>query len=421
MTDDLLATLAELEQAEPAGDPDVLAELAIVRARVALAEGRYADVVGHCRTALEEDLGPGAHALLAAIGAEAATQRHDTATAFELAAAALAASHEGPPDRRVAAAVAAHLGTVYRSIGAFRAAAASFERARQLDPGGGHRVPSTARLFECVVQLAAEAAGAERDELLQQGADLLAELRAAAPDGLDLDGCDAALAEAAGGAGATRREADGDLAGALADEQVLLRQNRQRTLAEADHLLEQTVLRANLRVGRRQAEAAEDELRAAALVDPLTHLLNRRGLDAALATSPFQGSVLMVDIDHFKQINDQYGHAAGDDVLERMGRLLADVLREGDLLCRYGGEEFLAVLPRTSLAEAAFVGQRLRAAAAGHAWDVVVDGLDVVTVSVGVAAYTGHSVRSAVREADRALYQAKRAGRNRVIVSDART
>jgi diguanylate cyclase (GGDEF)-like protein len=157
--------------------------------------------------------------------------------------------------------------------------------------------------------------------------------------------------------------------------------------------------------------------------DPLTGALNRRGLDLAFpevaATDADDGvvrplSVAMVDIDHFKRVNDEYGHAIGDEVLKRVVHLLSSVLRAGDAIVRMGGEEFLLILPSVELARAAPIAERARAAVAEArftAADVTLE----VTISVGVAERRAGEGRDAlIKRADEALYAAKRDGRDRV-------
>lgn len=172
--------------------------------------------------------------------------------------------------------------------------------------------------------------------------------------------------------------------------------------------------------GSLQTAARLDTTTALAFDDPLTGLRNRRRLDADLAAATADPSIgrvafLMVDIDHFKAYNDRHGHPAGDELLRLVGRALASAVREGDTTYRYGGEEFSVLLPGASDVEALAVAERVRAAVAA---------LDVsapVTVSVG-AASTDHADHALdlVHRADVALYDAKRAGRNRVVHAAAR-
>jgi diguanylate cyclase (GGDEF)-like protein len=184
----------------------------------------------------------------------------------------------------------------------------------------------------------------------------------------------------------------------------------------------EALLTASLNVAR-DARALQEE----AHLDALTRLPNRVRLDATLAAA-FRDpattivSVLVCDIDHFKKVNDTYGHLVGDQVLVSVAGRLRGALRDSDLLVRYGGEEFVAVLPGAPLGAARAVAERLRAAVADQP-HAVSDGRSLpVTISIGCAAH-GAPVRFATPEAlldsaDRALYAAKAAGRNRVMAMD---
>lgn len=160
-------------------------------------------------------------------------------------------------------------------------------------------------------------------------------------------------------------------------------------------------------------------------VDPLTGALNRRGLDLAFPeVAPRENDVLdgtisplcvaMADIDHFKRINDDQGHAAGDRVLSQVAALLSGVLRAGDAVVRYGGEEFLLILPGVDLSQAASVAERARAAVEGC--PMTVQGGSIhITLSVGVAERRAGEARDAlIARADAAMYAVKSAGRNGV-------
>jgi diguanylate cyclase (GGDEF)-like protein len=130
-------------------------------------------------------------------------------------------------------------------------------------------------------------------------------------------------------------------------------------------------------------------------------------------------SVLMIDIDHFKSLNDRHGHATGDAVLAACARLMASSLRESDEIGRYGGEEFAAFLPETKLVDAATVAEKLRAAVEALGIEPIdASGSPIhVTISVGVAGLPDLTVadhEALVRRADDALYNAKRSGRNRI-------
>jgi diguanylate cyclase (GGDEF)-like protein len=152
-----------------------------------------------------------------------------------------------------------------------------------------------------------------------------------------------------------------------------------------------------------------------AAVDPLTGVFNRRGLDLVLPESGDElVSVAMCDLDRFKSINDGLGHAAGDEVLRKVARLLVSVMRSSDGVMRWGGEEFLLVLPGIELGRARRIVERARS------WierePIEVDGRCIgITVSVGVAERRAGEAREAlIARADEALYVAKNLGRNRV-------
>ncbi len=173
-----------------------------------------------------------------------------------------------------------------------------------------------------------------------------------------------------------------------------------------------------------QKEALE-ELERLAACDPLTGLANRRTFDEHMGFEWRRGqqsahalSVLMLDVDHFKQFNDTYGHPQGDACLRSVAAVLADAaVRTGDLVSRYGGEEFVLVLPGTTQEGALVVAERIRGAVAKLNIPNKASGHDgVLTVSIGVA--TGDpatlSQQELIARADTALYQAKHGGRNQV-------
>ena len=174
-----------------------------------------------------------------------------------------------------------------------------------------------------------------------------------------------------------------------------------------------------------QHRKAREMLREQSIRDPLTNLFNRRfldeSLDRELARARRDGvplAVLMVDIDHFKQLNDTYGHPAGDEVIRRLGNLLRTGARGGDLPCRYGGEEFLLVLPNMTAETAVERAEQWRQAFSRER--VRVGEHDVrSTASIGVAVFPWHGEcrETLIRAADEALYAAKRGGRNRVVVA----
>jgi two-component system cell cycle response regulator len=166
-----------------------------------------------------------------------------------------------------------------------------------------------------------------------------------------------------------------------------------------------------------------ERIRNLSIRDGLTDLYNHKHTMELLANEFSRAgryeeglSLIMLDIDHFKKVNDEHGHQAGDSVLRDVARLLRDTLRAVDAVGRYGGEEFTALLPHTGHEDALRTGERVRDAVADHAFRVGHRELRV-TVSVGVASYPAEGIDSPgdlVREADRALYRAKQAGRNRV-------
>jgi len=168
------------------------------------------------------------------------------------------------------------------------------------------------------------------------------------------------------------------------------------------------------------------DLREIASTDALTGALNRRALDAQAAREMarcrrygFPLSVVVMDLDHFKQLNDTHGHNAGDAALCLVVRDLQAALRSTDLLCRSGGEEFLILLPHTDHATAVHLAERLRKRVAQIA--VPVEGTKIgITASLGVASWSGagESWTTMVKRADSALYLAKNSGRNRVVTGE---
>jgi diguanylate cyclase (GGDEF)-like protein len=186
---------------------------------------------------------------------------------------------------------------------------------------------------------------------------------------------------------------------------------KNRELAEAHTELER---RAD------ELEALHAQLREQAERDPLTGLHNRRYLARELerlADERIAGrlSLAVLDVDHFKTINDRFGHAAGDAVLIRIARLLCDQLRESDSIIRSGGEEFIILMPHTDANAAAACCERVRASINTEVWSGVADGLSVTT-SVGMATTEDPSdLEAVIRLADQRLYEAKRNGRDRVV------
>jgi diguanylate cyclase len=189
-----------------------------------------------------------------------------------------------------------------------------------------------------------------------------------------------------------------------------------------------TRLETNFAEKTRELDSIRDSLSKSeerANTDTLTDLPNRRGLEeffrVAQIAAMEQGealSVLLIDIDHFKKFNDNFGHGVGDQVLKLMAKVLRDKLRKGDLPARYGGEELIAVLPSADVATCAAVAERIRHAIAEcsitrRSTDEV---LPQMTISIGVAQFQpGESMGDLIERCDRALYLAKKTGRNRVV------
>ena len=168
----------------------------------------------------------------------------------------------------------------------------------------------------------------------------------------------------------------------------------------------------------------QEKLREQAIRDPLTELYNRRILQEAIEREIAQSlrnetefCLAMIDVDNFKQLNDRYGHTAGDLVLKSLARILENNTRRGDISCRYGGEEFAILLPGASLE-----GARKRAQQWRKAFQMLhpsFNGHELqVTLSIGIASYPQHGmdVDSIVGAADKALYESKEKGKNKVTV-----
>ncbi|HTP62832.1 MAG TPA: GGDEF domain-containing protein [Burkholderiales bacterium] len=182
--------------------------------------------------------------------------------------------------------------------------------------------------------------------------------------------------------------------------------------------------RARLSESRRQLADTLEQVQRLASRDELTRALNRRSLLAALerersraerSGAPF--CVAMIDLDHFKKVNDTYGHAAGDAVLRAFAATAHETMRNTDIFGRYGGEEFLLILVGSAPPAALEAVERVRMAVAARDWRSIVPNA-AVTMSAGAAGYMkGETVEHLLNRADQALYQAKHAGRNRTIVS----
>lgn len=205
------------------------------------------------------------------------------------------------------------------------------------------------------------------------------------------------------------------------------------------HLLEiiAELLTANSRLQERLSRAeqrlAEQTLllesqQADSRTDPLTQLANRRAFEETLTGieggasngEPVRGVVLLIDVDHFKRLNDRWGHPTGDAALRRVADILRRAAGRAGLLARIGGEEFALVLPKMALTDAAALADRLRAAVAADHWTIG-DQTIRLSVSAGLAEWEhGHDIRQCFKRADDALYAAKRNGRNTVFYHDGR-
>jgi diguanylate cyclase (GGDEF)-like protein len=181
----------------------------------------------------------------------------------------------------------------------------------------------------------------------------------------------------------------------------------------ADSQLE--LAQTNFRLRQREAEIV-----AISLTDPLTGVGNRRRLEQEMSRELSRVErtgdklcALMADVDHFKRVNDVYGHDVGDKVLTTLAKLLRTHSRATDIVARTGGEEFVVLMPRTGLVNATPVAERLRTSLASALIEPLIDS---ITVSIGVAELaSGEQAEAFLQRADRALYEAKRCGRNRVI------
>lgn len=167
-------------------------------------------------------------------------------------------------------------------------------------------------------------------------------------------------------------------------------------------------------------EEIQNRLRDEALQDPLTGLLNRRGLSEAvraclcyLQRRLQPAALLMIDLDHFKQLNDQCGHDVGDQILMQLATAVNRQLRQSDVLARFGGEEFVLFLPNTDQAQAGMIAQRVLLAV--NQLPIPVNATNPLSVSIGIALFgPDYDFASELKKADQALYRAKHLGRNRI-------
>jgi diguanylate cyclase (GGDEF)-like protein len=180
-------------------------------------------------------------------------------------------------------------------------------------------------------------------------------------------------------------------------------------------------------IKRLRGEGEDEDLSHAAITDPLTRIMNRRGITVGLLDAMAHAqryrtplTVAMADIDLLKEINASYGRGGGDRVLKDVAGVLADALRMPDKVGRYGGEEFLLVLPHTSLVHGKKIVERIRSSVSK--WDFEVGSKKIrLTISIGVTQYKdGEDLEQLMSHATQALQQAKQGGRNKVVASKSR-
>jgi diguanylate cyclase (GGDEF)-like protein len=194
---------------------------------------------------------------------------------------------------------------------------------------------------------------------------------------------------------------------------------RTNQVEQVGRLATQIQRRADLEVARSALRRRADDLAHEISTDALTGVGSRRWFDLEIDRLSHRtgwGAVLAIDIDHFKRINDNFGHHVGDLTLAAVGKILRGAVRANDPVARLGGEEFAVVLAGSRIAAAQVLGERIRVDIAQEPWRGIAEGLSVTT-SVGVAAGPLTSIREVIRAADAALYDAKRGGRNRVVAA----
>jgi len=212
------------------------------------------------------------------------------------------------------------------------------------------------------------------------------------------------------------QETAGDLGGALATAREVKARMWTIHQRQTKQLVQEVWARSDLLRDQRNLESQAAQASRSAEEDPLTGIGNRRMLERVLrddATAHSELALIIVDIDHFKDVNDTFGHELGDAVLTRVGRLLRDQIRAGQAAVRYGGDEFVLGLPGVALTPAAGFAERIRRAIEALQWAELAPGLEV-TASHGVACGPVSRWRAVLSAADAALYAAKRDGRNTV-------
>ena len=173
-----------------------------------------------------------------------------------------------------------------------------------------------------------------------------------------------------------------------------------------------------------EIEELQEQLQELAIRDPLTNLYNRRFMEDTLLREIAQAQrdnqsigIIMIDIDNFKSFNDTHGHQNGDLALELVGALLNRTVRSGDIACRYGGEEFVIIMPEASFENTIKRGKQIKHQFESMPIPVGVDQQGFLTISLGISNYPMHGLNrdTILNNADMALYKAKRLGKNRVV------
>jgi diguanylate cyclase (GGDEF)-like protein len=213
-----------------------------------------------------------------------------------------------------------------------------------------------------------------------------------------------------------------------ADDHLTKPFNESELRARIYACLRTKALQDELRTKNRQLEEVLSKVEVLAITDPLTQLFNRRHFESVIETefastarykSP--ASCLMIDVDHFKRVNDEYGHRAGDIVLKELSQIIKNCLRKVDIVARWGGEEFVVLLPRTKNEDAFRAASRILQAIAGYKFP---DINQQVTVSIGIASIPDPAIDAAeklVDASDSAMYEAKEKGRNRIVAAELET
>lgn len=187
------------------------------------------------------------------------------------------------------------------------------------------------------------------------------------------------------------------------------------------------LMASQIKIKTRKLEKISQELRVLSITDGLTGLFNHRHFYDVLEKETIRAqrydhplSILFLDIDHFKNVNDRFGHKAGDEVLRQIALLLLQNKRQTDVAFRYGGEEFAVILPETNKQSSLIIAEKIRKAIEAHNMKKIDRLIDKITVSIGIAAYPGESgeYNGLVVAADMALYKAKSSGRNCCVLAE---